>query len=101
MGIDREEVEHIAGLARLELSEDEKRLFTEQLAEIVRYFEKLQELDVEGVEPTCHVEEMSNRFRKDEREQSLSTEEALANVPDSESGQVRVPLVVKDIGSVS
>ena len=101
MGIDRKEVEHIARLARLELTEDEKGLFTEQLAQIVDYFEKLQELDVEGVVPTCHVEEMTNRMRKDDPEASLSPEDALANAPESESSQFRVPLVVKDIGTVS
>lgn len=101
MGIDRKEVEHIARLARLELSEDEKNLFTEQLAQIVDYFEKLQELDVDDIEPTCHVEEMTSRMRRDELESSLSPEDALSNAPESESNQFKVPLVVKDIGSVS
>jgi aspartyl-tRNA(Asn)/glutamyl-tRNA(Gln) amidotransferase subunit C len=101
MGIDRKEVEHIARLARLELTEEEKELFTHQLAQIVRYFEKLQELDVLGVEPTCHVEQMSNRMRGDELEPSLSPEEAISNAPESEENQFRVPLVVKEIGSVS
>jgi aspartyl-tRNA(Asn)/glutamyl-tRNA(Gln) amidotransferase subunit C len=101
VGIDRKEVEHIARLARLELTEDEKNLFTEQLAQIVHYFEKLQELDVDGIEPTCHVEEMTNRMRKDELQGSLSPEDALSNAPESEANQFKVPLVVKDIGSVS
>jgi len=101
MGIDRKEVEHIAKLARLELTEKEKELFTEQLAQIVVYFEKLQELDVDGIEPTCHVERMTNRMRKDELEPSIPPEEALSNAPESEANQFRVPLVVKDIGSVS
>jgi aspartyl-tRNA(Asn)/glutamyl-tRNA(Gln) amidotransferase subunit C len=101
VGIDREEVEHIARLARLELTDDEKKLFTEQLAQIVRYFEKLQELNVDGVEPTCHVEEMTNRMRRDELQASLTPEDALSNAPESESNQFKVPLVVKDIGSVS
>ena len=101
MGIDRKEVEHIARLARLELTEDEKKLFTEQLAQIVHYFETLQELDVDGIEPTCHVEEMTNRMRKDELQTSLSPEDALSNAPESESNRFKVPLVVKDIGSSS
>jgi aspartyl-tRNA(Asn)/glutamyl-tRNA(Gln) amidotransferase subunit C len=101
VGIDREEVEHIASLARLELTEEEKVRFTEQLPEIVRYFEKLQELNVEGVEPTCHVEKMTNRLRSDSEERSLLLEETLRNAPESEANQFRVPLAMKDIGSVS
>ncbi len=101
MGIDRKEVEHIANLARLELTEEEKERFTGQLSEIVSYFEKLQELDVEGVEPTCHVEKMTNRMRSDSKEPSLLLEETLLNAPESEANQFRVPLAVKDIGSVS
>jgi len=101
MGVDRKEVEHIAKLARLELSEKDKELFTEQLTDIVDYVEKLKELDVEKVEPTCHVEDMTNRFREDRVGDELSREKATANAPESEAGQFRVPLVVKDIGSVS
>jgi aspartyl-tRNA(Asn)/glutamyl-tRNA(Gln) amidotransferase subunit C len=98
VGIDKKEVEHIAKLARLELTEKEKELFTNQLAEIVLYFEKLQELDIEGVEPTCHVEQISNRMREDIPLPSLSLEDALTNAPESEANHFRVPLVVKDIG---
>lgn len=101
MGIDRKEVEHIARLARLDLSEEEKEMFAEQLTDIVDYVEKLKELDVDKVEPTCHIEEMTNRFRKDRPGEELSKEKATANAPESEAGQFRVPLVVKDIGSVS
>ncbi|MFQ5905362.1 MAG: Asp-tRNA(Asn)/Glu-tRNA(Gln) amidotransferase subunit GatC [bacterium] len=97
MGIDRREVEHIANLARLDLSEEEKELFTEQLGAIVEYVEKLKELNVDEVEPTCHIEKMTNRLREDEPKASLSPEEALSNAPEAESGQFRVPLVVKEL----
>jgi len=101
VGIDRKEVEHIAELARLALSEKEKEVFTDQLTDIVDYVEKLKELDVEKVEPTCHIEEMTNRFREDKPGDELSREKATANAPECEAGQFRVPLVVKDIGPVS
>jgi len=101
VGVDRKEVEHIARLARLDLTEEEKKLFTEQLAEIVSYVEKLKELDIEGIEPTSHVEKLTTRLRQDKLKDSLSREDALSNAPESESGQFRVPLVVKDIGRLS
>ncbi|WP_309492091.1 Asp-tRNA(Asn)/Glu-tRNA(Gln) amidotransferase subunit GatC [Candidatus Hecatella orcuttiae] len=79
--ISKEEVEHVAWLARLELSEEEKELYTQQFNDILDYFQKLNELDTEGVPPTLHVLELVNVFRKDEVKPSLPPEEALANAP--------------------
>lgn len=101
MGIERKEVEHIARLARLHLPEEEIKQFTVQLGEIVEYFAKLRELNIEGVEPTSHVEKMTNRMRKDKPGTSLSREEGMSNAPDASNGQYRVPIVIKDEGPVS
>jgi aspartyl-tRNA(Asn)/glutamyl-tRNA(Gln) amidotransferase subunit C len=63
--IDREQVKHVARLARLSLTEDEESRMTEQLSGILEHVEKISTLDLEGVEPTTHVVELTNRFRED------------------------------------
>lgn len=93
--ISLKEVEHVAELSRLELSEEEKRLFTEQLSSILEHFAKLQELDTEGVEPTSHVVPVSNVFREDEPGESMPREEALMNAPEAARGCFKVPRVVE------
>ncbi|HIE52354.1 MAG TPA: Asp-tRNA(Asn)/Glu-tRNA(Gln) amidotransferase subunit GatC [Armatimonadetes bacterium] len=95
MRLSREEVEHVALLGRLELSEEEVEHQMEALNQILEAFAQLQELDTEEVEPTSHVIPMSNVFRPDEPRPSLSREEALANAPEQEEGCFRVPRVVE------
>lgn len=89
------EVEHVAQLARLELTEEEKRLFAEQLGSILEYAAKLNELDTSGVEPTTHVLPISNVLREDEIRPSWPLEQVLRNAPDEEDGQFKVPAVLE------
>lgn len=88
------EIEHIAMLARLDLSETEKILFSEQLGSIIQYIDKLNELDTSNVEPTAHVLPIKNVFRKDELRPSLSRDKALQNAPDSRDGFYKVPKII-------
>ena len=89
------EVEHVANLARLEFSEEEKKKLAEQLGEILDYIEKLNELDTEGVEPTSHVIPVKNVVRQDVVKPSLSREEALANAPSNVNNLFEVPKIVE------
>ncbi len=95
MKITRQEVEHVARLARLELSEREQDVFTDQLSNILTYVEQLNELDTKGVEPTSHVLDIRNVMRDDVAEESLSQESALANAPEKAAGHYRVPLIIE------
>jgi aspartyl-tRNA(Asn)/glutamyl-tRNA(Gln) amidotransferase subunit C len=91
MAILRDEVIHVARLARLELSEEELDRFAGQLDAILEAVGKVSELDLSGVEPTLHPLALSNVWAEDEPRPSLSVEEALANAPDSEDDAFRVP----------
>jgi len=93
--ISRKEVEHVALLGRLALSEVEAEDFTRQLNQIFEHFEKLNELDTSQVEPTSHVLQMQNVFRQDQVRPSLPVDEVLANAPDREDGYFRVPRIVE------
>ncbi len=95
MKITRQEVEHVAKLARLELSEHEQDMFTDQLSNILTYVEQLNELDTKGVEPTSHVLDIRNVMRDDVAEESLPQERALANAPEKAAGHYRVPLIIE------
>ena len=88
-------VEHIAHLARLSLSEDEKRTFSQQIGSILQYVEKLNELDTSGIEPTSHVIEMNNVMREDTIRPSLPVDNALANAPDRSGDFYRVPKIIE------
>jgi aspartyl-tRNA(Asn)/glutamyl-tRNA(Gln) amidotransferase subunit C len=95
MSITVQEVEHVADLARLALSDDEKRQFAGQLSAILKYAEKLNELDTEGVEPTSHVLPLANVMREDEPRPSWPIGQVTANAPEEEDGQFRVPAVLE------
>lgn len=95
MSITKQDVQHVAKLARLNLSEAEEAQMTEQLNAILQYAEKLNELDTEGVEPTTHVLHVSNVMREDEVLESLPIEKVMLNAPDEEDGQIRVPAVLE------
>lgn len=95
MSISIEEVEHIALLARLSLSEEEKRLFCFQLSSILGYIEKLNELDTEGIEPTSHVVALSNVMRDDVPRPSIPKEDMLMNAPDRTDKFYRVPRIIE------
>jgi aspartyl-tRNA(Asn)/glutamyl-tRNA(Gln) amidotransferase subunit C len=96
MHITREEVERIAKLARLELSEGEKVAFGRQLDQIVAYVQKLKTFRTDGVAATATVAGQSNVSRADDVQPSLSAEEATANAPDTQDQYFRVPRILQD-----
>ncbi|WP_047979592.1 Asp-tRNA(Asn)/Glu-tRNA(Gln) amidotransferase subunit GatC [Ornithinibacillus contaminans] len=93
--ITKEQVKHVANLARLDVSEQEVEMFTEQLSSIISFAEQLNEIDTEGIEPTTHVLDLKNVMRKDEPRQWIKREEALKNAPDQQDGQFRVPSILE------
>lgn len=95
MSISIKDVEHVANLARLELSDSEKEQFTGQLNAILKYAEKLNELDTDHVMPTSHAFEISNVTREDIEKPSLPIEKVLLNAPDDEDDQIKVPAVLE------
>jgi aspartyl-tRNA(Asn)/glutamyl-tRNA(Gln) amidotransferase subunit C len=95
MRLTPEEVEHVALLGRLRLTEEERARFTTQLNSILGHFEQLKEIDTTGVPPMSHAVPMSNVLREDVSQPSLSPEEALQNAPDQDRGCFRVPRVIE------
>ncbi len=93
--ITRKEVEHVARLARLELSEDEKVRMTDQLDAILGYFDSLSRLDTSEVEPMTTVIPMVSVMRDDEVRPSLPLEQALAGAPEREDEFFRVPRIIE------
>jgi aspartyl-tRNA(Asn)/glutamyl-tRNA(Gln) amidotransferase subunit C len=91
MAISREQVLHVAELARLALTDDEVERLGEQLGAILEAVSKVSELDLAEVEPTSHPLDLVNVWRKDEPRPSLPLEAALANAPEDEDGHFRVP----------
>jgi aspartyl-tRNA(Asn)/glutamyl-tRNA(Gln) amidotransferase subunit C len=95
MKITLQQVEHVARLARLELTEQEKETLQAQLDSILSHIGKLNELDTSGVEPTSHVLPLANVFRDDEVRPPLAQGEALANAPDRHNDLFRVPKILE------
>lgn len=95
MSLTLEEVEHIALLARLELSEEEKKCYQQQLSDILDHVAKLQKLDTEMIALASVVLPPRARLRKDEPKAGLSTGRALENAPDIEANQFKVPPVLE------
>ena len=91
MAISRDEVVHVARLARLELSEEELERFAGQLDAILEAVGKVSELDLSEVEPTLHPLALANVSAEDEPHESLSVEDALVNAPEREGDAFRVP----------
>lgn len=89
------EIEHVALLARLELSDDEKKLFSKQVGSIINYIDKLDKLDTSDVEPTAHVFPIKNVFREDKLRPSLPREKALQNAPGKNDNFFRVPKIIE------
>jgi aspartyl-tRNA(Asn)/glutamyl-tRNA(Gln) amidotransferase subunit C len=89
--IDREQVLHVARLARLRLSEEEVETMTGELSGILEHVDRIGRLDLEGVEPTSHVVALENVLRADEPRPSLSPEVALKSAPEPLDGAFRVP----------
>lgn len=96
MEITKQEVEKVAKLARLEITEAEKEAFAKQLSEILTHVEKLKQYDTKGVEPTATVLGQVNIFRDDIVRPSLPVDKALANAPEREADGFSVPKIIED-----
>jgi aspartyl-tRNA(Asn)/glutamyl-tRNA(Gln) amidotransferase subunit C len=94
MKISKKEVEHVAHLARLNLTGEELEKMTGQLDNILSYVDKLAELDTSQVEPTTHVFSVSNAFREDVEKDSLSQAEAVKNGPQQDGVMFQVPKII-------
>ncbi|MDZ7678916.1 MAG: Asp-tRNA(Asn)/Glu-tRNA(Gln) amidotransferase subunit GatC [Acidimicrobiales bacterium] len=92
--ISRDEVAHVADLARLQLADDELDHFTEQLAAVLEHARDVGALDVTGVEPTAHPYPLANVFRPDEVRPTLDRDEVLTEAPSAEDAMFRVPPVL-------
>jgi aspartyl-tRNA(Asn)/glutamyl-tRNA(Gln) amidotransferase subunit C len=94
--IDKNAVRHVALLSRLSLDDKELELYSGQLASILTYISKLNELDTKDVQPTSHaLSTLKNVFRKDIQRSSLSPEDALGNAPSREDNFFKVPQVIE------
>ncbi len=93
MSLSEKDVQYVARLSRLELSEPEVHLYSQQLSSILGYIEQLNTLDTKDVEPLAHVLDLRNVFRADEVKPSLSQKEILANGPETAAGHFKVPKI--------
>jgi aspartyl-tRNA(Asn)/glutamyl-tRNA(Gln) amidotransferase subunit C len=89
--LSRDQVLHVARLARLELTDEEVERFGSELSKVLDHIEKIGELDLSDVEPTSHVVEIENVLRADEPRPSIAREKALESAPDAALGGFRVP----------
>ncbi len=96
MPVTVQDVEHVAHLARLSFTAEEKQLLTMQLNSILLYMEQLNALDTSGVEPLSHVIEVQNVFRPDQVTPGVSREEALRNAPAHSDEYFKVPKVISE-----
>ena len=94
MKLSNKEVEYVARLARLEISDKETEKFTAQLNDILGYIDKLNELNTEGVAPMSHAIAVTNAFREDKVVDSIGTDKSLVNAPDARGEFFRVPKVI-------
>ncbi|MHA1375593.1 MAG: Asp-tRNA(Asn)/Glu-tRNA(Gln) amidotransferase subunit GatC [Promethearchaeota archaeon] len=95
-GFSKEILEHVSKLALLDLTEEEKDRFSEQLTDLLNYFKKLNDLDTSNVEPMTHpIQGLKNVFREDVPRESLSNEEALKNAKYTKDGHFKAPRILK------
>jgi aspartyl-tRNA(Asn)/glutamyl-tRNA(Gln) amidotransferase subunit C len=95
MDIDIKQIEQIASLSRIKLTDDEKDIFREQLTDILGYIEKLNELDTDDVQPMAHATSIKNVFREDQQKSSFPRQEILELSPSSANGFFKVPKVLE------
>lgn len=95
MSVTLKDVEYVANLARLQLSDEEAKQLVKDMNQILEYMELLNKVDTDNVEPLEHVIEISSEFRKDIAEVPLDRERALKNAPDANHGYFRVPRVIE------
>ncbi|MEK4246973.1 Asp-tRNA(Asn)/Glu-tRNA(Gln) amidotransferase subunit GatC [Psychrobacillus sp. FSL K6-2684] len=93
--ISKEEVKHVAHLARLAITEEEAEMFADQLAAITKFADELNELDTTDVAPTTHVLPLVNVLRDDKSVPGLDREKMMKNVKEEEAGQVKVPTIIE------
>lgn len=93
--ISDETIEYVSILAKLELSQDEKEQAKKDMGRMLDYFDKLNELDTEGIEPMSHIFPVNNVFREDEVENDDQREKILANAPKSKDSSFQVPKTVE------
>lgn len=96
MPIDKQAVDHVARLARLDLSAEERERMQVELTQILEHVEKIQSLDLDPVEPTAQALALSNVMREDVVAPCLTQSDALANAPDQEDGRFRVPRILEE-----
>jgi len=94
MAISKEEVQHIARLARLRFSDKEQDQMAEEMSQVLDYMDTLREVDTAGVPPMAHVLTQENVFRDDEVEQRIKRKDALTNAPETDGTYVLVPRVI-------
>jgi len=94
--IDKETVQKIADLAKLDLSEEELDNYSEQIEDILEYVDQLEELDTENVEPLSHVHDITNALREDEVEETDQRQKHLDNAPAKKGPYFKVPQVIED-----
>lgn len=96
MPIDKDAVDHVARLARLDLSDEDRTRMQAELSAILEHAERIQALDLDGLEPTSHPVPLKNMMRPDEVTPSMDRDDALANGPEVEDGRFRVPRIIED-----
>lgn len=94
-GITEDQTRRVAEMARLKLTDEEVKMFTKQLDELIEYAEQLNELPTDNIEPTSHVAELKNVMREDRARTWISREEALKNVPEQKDGLIKVPVILE------
>ena len=92
--LSKKEIEHLAKLARLELTEDEKKLYSEQLSSVLDYFNKLEEVNTEKIKITSQVTGLENITREDKVVESGTEKELIKEAPDQEDGQIKTKAVL-------
>lgn len=95
MKITKEQVTHVANLARLNLTEEEKEHMTKDMESIIAFVDQMNGLDIEGIKPTDHIIPVNNVFREDVVKPSMDVEELLRNAPAKENGCYSVPKIVE------
>lgn len=96
MPLSREQVEHVAHLARVGITEEEVETFSHQLSDVLDYFERLREVNTDGVPPTSHTLPLHNVMREDEPAPPFSVKDMLANAPDKEDDRIRVRAILEE-----
>lgn len=95
MKITREQVEHVANLARLNLTEEEKEQMITDMGVIIEFANRINEMNIDDINPTAHVIPINNVFREDNVNPSFSRDELLSNAPNKENGCYSVPRIVE------